>query len=1255
MDFQALLCSRQVAAGVNCAESLKSRDFQEGCSPRSFTEAAMTPNLIECPACQTPNPSTATRCTRCSTPLPNGESTFLGDPRTDHSAASADSQREDATLAGDAKAGDVTDLSGAQGWSRPAPGPSPFSTAFKGGRIVPGTILGKRYEIVQLLGEGGMGAVYKAMDLELDRLVALKIIRPELAIHEEILARFKQELILARRITHKNVIRIFDLGDADGVKFITMEFIEGKDLNSLIKEKGRLTFEECADTMAQVCTALEAAHSEGVVHRDLKPQNIMVDESGRVTVMDFGIARTMEAGGMTNTGALVGTPDYMSPEQVMGEKVDARSDLFTLGIIFYQLLIGQLPYQADTVQAAMYKRTRVASKIPCEVDRTVPQMLSDITVKCMQLDASARYQSARQVREDIEAWRAGTIKKIDLPTPVKEAKPANWSKLAVVGAVVIALLGGGVFLGRKFLGASTTTGRPAAPVASLAILPFHNASSDPKLDWLGSMMAEMLSTDVGSSASLRMLPASRVGQVLKDLRITPQSELDQSTVTRLANHSNVDTIVWGHYAQFGEKIRIDATVLDLKTNQGKTLKEEAASEKDILPAVDRLAAQIRQNLSVSSSLQTELQAQAFKPSTSSIAALRDYEKGLQAGRQGNPADAVKQFQAALQEDGNFALASSELAQAYAQLGQDEDAEQAAQRAVSLSAQLPPQEKYLIQASHDSIVKDFPKAIQAYENLVKVSPDNSDYLFDLGIAYEKTSNYDKARELFKKVVALDPKRIEGLLALGRVEIESDNVQAGIDQLTKAQAMAIEVGDDAERAQIAQALGVAYFSLPRYEEALKSVQDSLEIKRRLGLKKGIAESLDMMASIQDLTGKSEFALKNYTEALGIMRGLGDKQGTADVLSDLGAFQLEHGKYDEALRLFKESLQFQMDIHNESSQGIVLTNIGNTYLAKGDFDNARTYFEQSLQVREKLKVPSYIADTLHNLAETSMKTGRFDQAQEQYLKALELRRNTGDRKGAALESSGLGALFADQGRYGAAVSAQQDALKDFRESKEQGFEATAILMDYGNALALAGRNEEATKILNEALKSATEQASKPQIATTLNYLGDNSFYRGDFKSAAPLYAQASQAASKTGDVHLILQTKINLARLSVAQGRYSAALSALRGLGEQADALGLKQLSTMCLVYQAEALIGMKDFTGAQKELKSAVLRSEKLGLRVLQAQSHYFWGRALELSGKKEDATAQYQEARRAADDVHKEAQTDAILNRSDLAAIFVLKS
>jgi serine/threonine protein kinase/tetratricopeptide (TPR) repeat protein len=1206
----------------------------------------MTPASRECPNCHATNNSSSSVCVACKTPFPLGDATFLSEDRADVNA----------TFLGERNPGDPGGASAAQGWSQPVPPPS--ATGVRVGHLPKGMRLGKRYEIVQMLGEGGMGAVYKAWDLELDRLVALKVIRPELAVHEEILQRFKQELILARKITQKNVIRIFDLGEADSVKFITMEFIDGKDLTSLIKEKGRLSFEECADVIYQTCTALDAAHSEGVVHRDLKPQNIMVEKSGRIIVMDFGIARTMEQGaGMTHTGALLGTPDYMSPEQVMGEHVDARSDLFTLGIIFFQLLVGQLPYKADTIQGAMFKRTREKPRLPVEVDQGVPVLLSDITAKCMQMDPAQRYQTALEIQRDIDSWRGGSKIRIELPIekePVPPKAPLSRASMALAAAALVVLVGGGIYAARKYVSPTTGPGAAVTPLHSLAILPFHNATSDPKLDWVGSAMADMLSTDVGQSASVRAVSSERVGQVMKDLHITPQTDLDASTISRIANQSNVDTIVSGSYAQLGDRIRIDAKIQDLKRGQPINVKEEAVGEKDIFAAVDRLANQIRENLMVSKSLLKELQEHAFKPSTTNVSALREYNHGLEEARAGKNSAAAQSFQAAIKEDGQFALAYSKLAQAYSDLGQDEDAEPAAQKAVALSASLPMQEKYLIQAGYDRIGKDFPKAIEAYQNLIKVSPDNTDYLFDLGLAYENTGAYDKAREMFAKVVELDPKRIAGLRSLGRVQIESGNSQAGLEYLTRAQALSIELQDDAERAQILQAMGIAYSTLQRPDDALKNFQESLEIKTKLGMRKGIADSLQMIGSIYDATGKSELALKNYNQALTIRREIGDKQGTANVLSDLGDFYVEHGKYDDALRLFKESLPSQVEIHNDQMQGLVLNNIGNTYFSKGDYENARTYFERALQVREKLKVTSEIADTLNNLAETSMRTAQFEQAQDQYLKALDLRRSAGDARGAAIASSGLGTLFGYQGRFGAAVSAQQDAVKGLAEAKEQGFYSTEVLTAYGYALAQAGRGDEAAKALADALNAARADKNQPQIGAALTYQGDNAYYRGDLKAAAASYQESLQIGEKSGDAHLVLLNKINLAKIAVANGKYAAAAGELQSLGQQADSLGLKYLSTQCLVLRGEALVGTKDYAGALKELKSAALRSEKLRLRALLAQSQYQWGRALELSGNAADAQSHYEEARRAASEVQKDAQNAGIAKRYDLAAIFAEK-
>src|SRR4051812_2730069 len=252
--------------------------------------------------------------------------------------------------------------------------------------LKPGRILGLRYEILQLLGEGGMGAVYKARDRELDRLVALKVIRLELAGNPDILQRFKQEILLASRITDRNIIRIYDLGDAEGIKFITMEYVEGEDLGSLLRREGKLQVADANAIMRQVFSGLQCAHREKIVHRDLKPGNIMRDRLGRVVVMDFGLARAVGGDGMTQSGLMVGTLEYMSPEQAQAKDLDARSDIFTAGLIFYELLTGKMPYKAESAVASLLRRTQERANPISNLDSTLPRALSELVSKCLERD-----------------------------------------------------------------------------------------------------------------------------------------------------------------------------------------------------------------------------------------------------------------------------------------------------------------------------------------------------------------------------------------------------------------------------------------------------------------------------------------------------------------------------------------------------------------------------------------------------------------------------------------------------------------------------------------------------------------------------------------------------------------------------------------------------------------------------------------------------------------------------------------------------
>ena len=1113
-----------------------------------------------------------------------------------------------------------------------------------------GEVLAARYEILQLLGEGGMGAVYKARDRELDRFVALKLIRPELAANPSIVARFKQELLLSQQVTHKNVVRIYDLGDSDGIKFITMEFVEGQDLRELIFEKKKFAPDDAVQIVQQVCRALDAAHSVAVIHRDLKPQNVMRDKTGRILVMDFGMARTVEGDGMTQTGALVGTMEYMSPEQALGKDLDQRSDLFAVGLILYELLTGEMPFKAESALASLIKRNQERAMPVSDHDGTIPRALSNIVSKCLERDPALRYQSASEMLRDLEDWRGNRAAANLQFQPAVEpwGRTIPWPLLTGIAAILVLAIAG--YLLRGILFSSPTKKIASAPAVSLAILPFRNASADQNLSWLGSSVAETLSTDVGQSSDLRIVSPERVSQVLRDLRISSDTSLDSATVQRLAEFSNADNIVWGRYTRFGDQVRIDATIQDMKHGHTTTL-SESATENNILNAIDLLAGDIRSNLALSPSTIKELQGQSFKPSTNSLPAMHDYDDGLQLARLGNFLDAAKRFEAATKEDPQFALAYSELAKTYSNLGHDDDAEHASRKAVELSDQLPLQEKYLIQASHDQIQRDYPKAIDAYETLVKAAPNNSDKLFELAGLYEKSSAYDKAREAYTKVLTLDPKRVDALLAIGRVELDSGNPQKGLEYLTGAQPLAVEFGNDEERAQILQAMGVAYASLNKHEDALRNLRESLEIKRKLGLKQGIAMSLDAMASSEDALGKPDQALKDYKEAVALYQELGDKAGTGDILNDFAQFYFDHGHYDDALKLFKESLQAQIEVGNPSNQGYVLNNIGNVYFIKADYQNARTYYEQALQVREKVKVSSNIADTLHNLGDTSGKMGQYDEALGQYLRALDLRRTTGDKRGAAIESSSMGLLFGYQGRYGAALSSEEDALKSFRELQERTLWLAEILGHYGYALAQVGRNDDAQKSLEEAMNVAREVKTPATTAEIQGYQGDNAFYRGDYPAAAALYDEALKTASHASDSDLILVSKFNVAKVAVRQGRFQSAANLLSKLSEDSDSLGLKYVSVQCSIYHAEALMNLKSYEPARKELESALNRSEKLGLKALLAQSHYLLGRDLELAGQAADAPEHYKQARKILDDIQKEAKTDSIVKRSDLSPIY----
>ena len=271
----------------------------------------------------------------------------------------------------------------------------------------PGTLFANRYEVKEVLGMGGMGVVYRAFDRELREPVAIKALRPELLAGGGVaLERFKQEIRLARKIAHRNVVRTYDLGEVNGMYYLTMEYVEGKSLKELIATRGPLPVSVTLTIGKQLCRALEVAHEQGVIHRDIKPQNIVVEPSGVLKVMDFGIARLENRSkdeGLTKEGMSIGTPDYMSPEQLSGRELDARSDLYSAGVVLFECLTRRLPFEADTTYGLIAKQLEEEAPDPRTFNPDVPEALARLVLKAMAKETGARYQTAAEMHDALAA------------------------------------------------------------------------------------------------------------------------------------------------------------------------------------------------------------------------------------------------------------------------------------------------------------------------------------------------------------------------------------------------------------------------------------------------------------------------------------------------------------------------------------------------------------------------------------------------------------------------------------------------------------------------------------------------------------------------------------------------------------------------------------------------------------------------------------------------------------------------------------
>jgi tetratricopeptide (TPR) repeat protein/predicted Ser/Thr protein kinase/TolB-like protein len=745
-----------------------------------------TPATV-CPGCRCSNPPGALKCVNCHKPI---------------------STAFDEQMALDDQA---TRAIGDEGWSMAAAGDSLLEAS---SALAPGSVLGNRYEILKVLGQGGMGTVYKARDRELDRVVALKVIRPELTGHPKILQRFKQELILARQVTHKNVIRIFDLGSADGVKYITMEFIEGRDVSSLMEER-KLAPDETVRIMRQVCHALDAAHTEGVIHRDLKPQNIMIDERGKVCVMDFGLARSMEMPGLTQTGAMLGTPAYMSPEQAKGQPIDARSDLFAFGIIFYEALTGKLPFHADSVLGSLLKRTQEPASPVTSANPNVPQPISDLVQKCLAIDSAMRYQSAAQILADLDVIAAGhpelastpvSIPGVPSPVPIGArasqpgtvitAQPAvrRYWKWVAVGLAAMLAVAVGLFVFRGGTSLKTATHRQK-PITIL-VADFSNATGEPVFEGTLESMFTVALEGASFIASYNRIDARKIAGQLQNFA----TKMDEPVARLVAVREGIDVVVGGSISRQGDKYTVSVRAIDARTGSSIARQEREASNKEgVLATVGRLAAPIRKALGDSTPESDQLAA-AETFTAASLEAAHNYAVAQQFLYEGKMDQAAGSYSEAIELDPNMGRAYSGLATAYRNLGRRQEAEKYFKEALARIDRMTDREKYRTRGVYYMTIGNQEKALEEYKGLVSRYPADTAGHANLAIVYSALRNMPRALEEARLAIQINPRNVPQRNNLAEIALYSGDAQTA----EKEASAALELNPSYGKAHVALAL-------------------------------------------------------------------------------------------------------------------------------------------------------------------------------------------------------------------------------------------------------------------------------------------------------------------------------------------------------------------------------------------------------------------------------------------------------------------